>query len=63
MARIKCAKCKREKKFLEIRLEGWYRCPKCGPICNDCDAKSGFMGLGDKKCPICGRTLVDLTDK
>ena len=63
MANITCAKCEREKGFFEISLEGWYRCTNCGPICDECDAESGLFGLGDKKCPKCGRTLEALTDK
>jgi len=63
MSKTRCAKCSRKKGFFEISIEGWYKCPNCGPICDECHAESDFIGLSDKKCPKCGRTLEGVIEK
>jgi hypothetical protein len=57
MASLVCKKCGKKKGLLGGMLEPWYSCPNCGIICNDCDSRGGFLGLGAKVCSECGEKL------
>ena len=63
MARLKCAKCGKEKGLFSGMVEPWYRCPNCGVICNDCDSGSSVgaaLGVSKKRCSKCGDELQAL---
>jgi len=61
MGRVQCKNCDKKQGILgDMTIERWYRCPKCGPICPSCDNRSGFMGMGGKVCPKCGKKLEKL---
>lgn len=57
MAKLICKKCGKTKSLFSGFFEPWHRCPKCGIICNECDARGGFLGLGSKVCSKCGSKL------
>lgn len=60
MAKLKCAKCGKEKGLFGGLIEPWYRCSNCGVICNNCDAGStlgSHLGVSSKRCTKCGDKL------
>lgn len=63
MAKLKCSNCGKDKGLLAGLGEPWYRCSKCGVICNKCDTGStlgNMLGVSKKRCPKCGLELKPL---
>jgi hypothetical protein len=58
MSRITCKNCGEKQGLLgDITFEGWYSCPKCGPICPSCDNTAGLLAGFAKVCPKCSKEL------
>lgn len=54
-----CSNCNKKKNVFSGAIEPWYKCIKCGPICNKCDEGSALKAAlgGNKKCPKCSGNL------
>jgi hypothetical protein len=60
--KLVCSICGRAKGRLAEIFIPWFRCDKCGVVCNQCDARGGFLNLGKVSALSAAEKLLLLSD-